>query len=62
MGAGLLVDRVRFALNGRLLAESGLRQSMAGHARMRAQAFDYAVVGPLYAEVLARFAAMGART
>ena len=46
----------------RLLAESGLRQSMAGHARMRAQAFDYAVVGPLYAEVLARFAAMGART
>ena len=46
----------------RLLADPVLRASMADHAKQRAQAFDYTVVGPLYASVLGGFAAMGART
>ena len=45
-----------------LLRDPERRRTMGGQARLRAEAFDYAAVGPLYAAVATRFAAIGART
>ncbi len=45
-----------------LLGDPERRRAMVGHARLRAEAFDYSAVGPLYGAVAKRFAAIGART